>query len=202
MRRQRHASPLRSPVARLLQGVDGPRELLDRGTLNLVGGLVRQRLPDDLDRQPGRVSLASENTRKPPNPGPAVEATGRRQPSGDQRPRRRQLGLRCELAYCGVQVVFLDTSATQLMGEGPPRQPTTGVPGVDPGPGEGRVIDETDLGEPAQDSFDHLVGDSTPTECPGEFGPGARLSGQLPEDDGASRALRIDVGPTVFIAAG
>lgn len=69
------------------------------------------------------------------------------------------------------------------MRQGAPGQTPAALPGVDPGAGEGRVVDEPDLGEAVEQPVGDLGRDVALGERPGQLGPAARPVGEPAQQD-------------------
>lgn len=89
--------------------------------------------------------------------------------------------------------VVLDATPTQLGGKGPAAERPAGVTAVDPGAGEGLVVDETDFGEALQHGRRGVLGDAATGHAPSELSPGAGLALEHPQGDASGDGLRICV---------
>jgi hypothetical protein len=65
------------------------------------------------------------------------------------------------------------------------------VPGLHPGPGERRVVDQAGFGEPAEYGLGGIVGYATTLQRLRQLSPGPGLSGQQPQADLPSPGFRI-----------
>ena len=75
-----------------------------------------------------------------------VDAAQRPQLLADQRPGRRLLVGGVELVERRAGGLVVDALAPQLLGQGPAGQAAAALPALHPGPGEGVVVDQPDLG--------------------------------------------------------
>ena len=65
------------------------------------------------------------------------------------------------------------------------------VPGLHPGPGEGRVVDQARLGEPVQDGLGGRARGVPPAQRVRELGAGPRRQGEQPQADLPGGGLRV-----------
>src|SRR6266576_484639 len=110
-----------------------------------------KRLAYHLVGQPSRVSLAGQDADEMAHPGGQRAPPGRPEPLRHQPPRRRELIGVAEGADRRAYLVGGDTPLAELGGERPAGETTAVVPGLDPCLGEGGVVDQPYLGEPAKD---------------------------------------------------
>ena len=153
--------------------------------------LLLQRLADHLVGQPGRVALAGKHADQVTDPGREGASPGGLDPFGDQPAGGRDLLLGAERGDCGTHFVNGDAPLAQLGGQRPPGQPAAVMPGLDPGPGERGIVDQPDLGEPAEDRLRDIVRHPAAAQRAGELRPGARPGGKQPQADLPRRLLRV-----------
>src|SRR4029078_11527362 len=70
----------------------------------------------------------------------------------------------------------------------------TALPALHPGPGEGLVVDEADLGEAVEEPLREVGGHVAPGELVAQLLAAPGLAGQRIEQDLASHRLRVGVG--------
>ena len=96
----------------------------------------------------------------------------------------------------------IDPAASyQLSSQRPPTETPAVVPRFNPGRSERRVVDQSDLGEPAQDRLSRVSRNSPSAERVGQLSSGTRSSRQQPQADQPRDRLGIRLVLTIAVPA-
>ena len=139
---------------------------------------------------PARVALARQQPRQPPGRGGVVDAAQRPQLLADQGARGLLLVGRVEVVERRAGGLVVDALAPQLLGQRPAGQPAAALPALHPGPREGLVVDQPDLGEPVEQPLGELGGHVALGQLVAQLLAAAGLAGQGVEQDRARHRLR------------
>jgi len=85
----------------------------------------------------------------------------------------------------------LDSALTELSGQRSPGQAAAVVPGLDPGAGKRRVVDQANVGEAAKHGLGGLARHAAAAERGGELRPGPGRGGQQPQADLPGLRFRV-----------
>ena len=127
--------------------------------------------PDQPEGQAGRIALPGEQAGRLPGARLGRLPAGARHLLLDQAPGGGDLLLGVEGVDRLADLLALDAAAPELGGKRPPGQPAAMVPGLDPGPGERRVVDQASVGEPAQHGFGGFGGHAAAAASPAPAAP-------------------------------
>ena len=162
-------------------------------------------LADNPVRQARRVALPGQHPCEPPYPHLDWLPRSSVEPALDERPGGGQFGLGGELGDRRLDVAALHPALVQLGRQGTAAKATAMMPGLHPGVSEHGVIDESNLGEPAEHCICRILRHSPAPEGRGELGPCSRSSRQLAEANQARNRLRVGLllgGVTRAVAVG
>jgi hypothetical protein len=181
-----------------LLGVKRRGIIIGISVADLIGAV--QCLSYDAESECGRIALARQHANQAPDLSLVGLADGTGQLALDQGQRRGSFGLGTELVDCRLDIGAGDPSPVKLSRKSAPPQAAAIVPGLNPGCRKGGIINQPDVGEPAQHCLSSVPRHTAPLKRVSELGPGARCRCQHPQADqpgdrlGISRRIELVSG--------